>query len=151
MSTGASHEPVEVKLGGVVYRLRPLRVQDHDELMAWVQDRVVDVARIAAKGLESQERLALLERAVDKAALLTLDSPETLRLLGSLQGAVKMLWMGLRAEHPELDEATILNQLTDPQTLVDTMAAMREANERANRKPGDRPGDEPAAGVPAGG
>lgn len=127
------HDPNvrEVKLGGQTIRIRPLSVDDLSGLMCWVQDRVIEIARRASEGLPSAERIELLQGAINTASRLTLDSPDTLRVLGSIDGATRMLWLCVRNEHPELDQAKLIALIVDPQTMTDTLASMQAVNEAA--------------------
>lgn len=120
-----------ITLGGRTLTLRALRVEDHAELMRWVQARVVSLARRAAEGLPRDERIELLQAAIREASRLTLTSPDTIRVLGELEGATRLLWLCVRQEHPDLDQAALLNLLSDPSTIAETLAAMRAVNEAA--------------------
>jgi len=94
--------PSEIDFEGKTYRLTPLADQDFGEFQRWMQDNYIDLAKRNLDGLSEADRSSFLAHAYDEAAKLTLDSPETLRIMRTVDGAAKLLWLSLRREHPEL-------------------------------------------------
>ena len=120
--------PTEVVLKGKTWRVSPLRDRDYGEFERWMQDEVLATAQRACTGLPTEERIALMKHAFDCARQLTLNSLDGMSKLGSMRGAIKMLWLSLRREHPDVTEEEVFEMCADG----DTFSAAMDAIERLN-------------------
>lgn len=133
----ATAAPTTVELGGKQYRVSPLRDKDYGEFEKWVQDRHMELAQRAGDGLSVEDRQALLKHAYDRASQITMASPEAIQAVITLEGSIKLLWLHLRHEHPDLTEETVSGLLMNAATQevdVDAMDAMSKAIERVTPK-----------------
>lgn len=117
----ATAAPIAVTLAGQKFRMRPLRDCDFGEFEAWVKRRYIDTARQMAEGLSEADRQTLLNRAFDKAAVLTFSSPDALKLMVTVEGAAKLVWLSLRTEHPDLAEDQVKAWLSDSRTMAEAL------------------------------
>ena len=117
----ATAAPMEIELGGEKYLLSPFRDKDFGEFTRWVKGRIVQLAKDSLDGLPDNERKFLLVHAFEKANLIEINSPDAIRAMATLDGAAKLLYLGLRRNHPELTEQKVLEILTEPQSLAKAM------------------------------
>lgn len=133
--------PRTIKLKGKEYRITPLRDRDFGEFETWVQDRAIAIAIRNSKELDEADRQSLIQHAYDKAANITISSPESTRFMASIEGASKLLWLSLHHEHPDLTEDEVLTLLCDPDTLEVAMSEVERTNkfvggsQNGNRNP----------------
>lgn len=111
----ASGAPVTVKLAGSEYRISPLRYQDLGELTRWLQQRVISAARDSIKPDDPQTLKAItMEAAMKTAATLTLESPQGVAMLATVEGGTRLLWHSLKREHPDLTHEQVMELVADP-------------------------------------
>jgi len=138
----ATAAPIDFTLRGKTYRLSPLRDADYGELEAWLRQDYLATVKAGAADLEPAERQRQLDRAFDRAHLITYTSAEGLERMNSLPGRGKTIWLCLRRNHPELTEADVLDLLADPdamQAAMDALTAQVEAHSpTAPRRPTTR-------------
>jgi hypothetical protein len=127
--------PAEIVLGGVKYIARPLRDVDYAELEAWVQDQLIDITRRNCTNMPMAQQVAMMEKAIEKASAVKLTSPEGLRALASISGSIKMLWMSLRRDNPELTTDKVFELASDPAILREAMRQIEIMEARANPRP----------------
>lgn len=119
---------VEFVVDGVTYRLSPLRDRDYGEFVGWVQDRFLDLAKRNLDGLAQADRDTLLKAAYEKSGGLTITSPETIKLMNSVDGAAYLLYMSLRRETPEITHQRAKELSTNPVTVRQFMDRINELN-----------------------
>lgn len=107
----ATAAPTLVRIGDQEYRLRAVTLADLGEFEAWLQDSYIAMVRRSAATLPEAERRAEIERAQVRAATMTYGSPEAVERMLTPAGALKMLWLSLRHEHPDVQEQTLFNAL----------------------------------------
>jgi hypothetical protein len=107
--------PVEVVIDGEILRFSPLRDSDYGEFERWVQDRVIELTKRHLDGLPAEERQHLLDRAFQTAERITIDSPEAVRLMTTVDGACKLAWLSLRREHSDITYERVRGLLTSPE------------------------------------
>ena len=132
--------PIEIELGGVKYKLSPLNHRALGELERWMQERLVDVAKRAAADMSPADRQAVLSDAVNRAATIDLTSPEAGRLMATMEGACRMLWLGMRPNHPDVTLERVHDLLADPATLDAAMAALDSVNDLVGTEGKAKPG-----------
>jgi len=119
MATAASSS---FKYEGKTYRLSPLRDRDWGEFELWVQDRVMALAKRSLNGLSEAHQEVVIKHALEVASNITVSDPAAMKLMTSLEGGVKLAWLSLRREHPELTEAEVLKMIGD-KSIAETMLA----------------------------
>lgn len=132
-AAAAAGTPITVTLGGVEYRVSPLRQRDYAELEQWLQDRIIAPVQRHTASLGLEERTKLLDAAFQRAALVTLTSPEAARFLGSLEGAFYLCWLSLRHNHPQLTLDAVRELLAAEEALAAVQQAVERFSERARR------------------
>ena len=121
--------PHPVVLGGVEYTLAPLTDVDIEELNNWLRSDVIRMARDAlTEDMTPAERAEILGVAMDKARGLSWLSGEGAAAMASLSGIARVLWQGLRANHPELTWKRVQELIMDKRTLDYALAIWRELN-----------------------
>lgn len=109
--------PIELTIKDEVYLLRPLQDSDYGELEVWLQDQYINVTKRNLKGLDKEQQATLLERAFDTAVTLTLTSPEASPFTLSPGFSVRMVWMALRRDRPNMTMSDVADLLVEPETL----------------------------------
>lgn len=121
-------------LGGVEYRMSPLTDRDISELDEWIQTEHIRLAR-ASLGPEctQAERDETLGIAMRQARTLSWMSPEGAAIMGTVDGVARVIFQGLRENHPELVEkkvphARVRQLLLDPRTVEYAMTVWNKIN-----------------------
>lgn len=94
--------PSTVTLNGKEYKISPLKDVDWGELENWVKDSLIAFAERSTKNLPETQQMELIKHAYDKAAFLTVDSPEVIRRLASIDGVCMLILLSLRPHYPEM-------------------------------------------------
>ena len=128
MPASVTAASVAFVLGEVTYRLSPLSDKDYGEFEGWAQDRFLDVAKRNLEGLAQADRDALLKAAYETSSRLTLTSPETLKLMSTVDGAAYLLYLSLRRDQPTIDLQRAKEFTTDPKVLRQFMDRINELN-----------------------
>lgn len=128
MSAKIVASSVEFTLGDVTYRISPLSDRDYGEFENWVQDQFLDVAKRNLEGLAQADRDALLKAAYETASRLTVTSPESLKLMSTVNGAAYLLYLSLRRDHPDVTFEKAKEISTDPKVLRQFMDRINELN-----------------------
>lgn len=131
--------PVEVKVGGVVFKMSPLRLREHAEYERWAQGRLCELAATAA-GKDTAKLTAL----IGSMSHLGFHSPEVQNLIYTEEGAARLLWMGIRRNDPKVTLETILDTIST-QEIIDNVKAF----EQVNYPETNAPKAEPPATTPA--
>jgi len=97
--TGASHP---VKFGDRAYDMSPLTDKDIDEVDNWLRSTYLQTARLGLEGLNEEERQELLGVALKTARGLSFMSKDGAKIAGSLDGVTRVVWQGLKVNHPSL-------------------------------------------------
>lgn len=131
----AMASPGTVTLAGKKYRLTPLKQREWGEFERWLKDSYLELAKRNVRGMEGEDRDLLLKHAFDRAALITFQSSEAINAMETFDGAVKLVWLSLRAEHPDLTEENVATLLLDPKTLEQVMERLPLGVEEPKKNP----------------
>jgi hypothetical protein len=114
--------PAEVTLGDSVYRMSPMRDIDYGELENWVM-------------AQEPTRPAL-------------GSPASLAIVSSREGVIRMIWLGIRRNHPLVTLEEIAEVLNDANAMRAAAATFDQLNgtgmddktddENSDNRPADR-------------
>lgn len=91
-----AQSPLDFEYDGKKYVLFPLRDIDNQSFELWCQDRYIEVTRRNIKDLPIEEQRFHLSQAFDRAALITFSSAEARQLMGSIEGASRLLFYSIR-------------------------------------------------------
>ena len=136
-ATAAVHEVI---IAGRKFRMSPLKDRDYGEFEAWVQDRHVNLVKRNLEGLSDDERRHQLDRAFDRAAEIGIQSDEAMAAMCTIEGVGKLVWLSIRAEHPDVSEEEVVSLMTSPENIrealdeIDNVNHMRSNNEKKARK-----------------
>lgn len=134
--------PTPLHLGGVEYMLSPLGDDDIEELNQWLRSRVIQMAQQSLTDDMSPEvRREILSLAIDKARQLSWISGAGAAEMATLEGLSRVVWQGLRRNHPELTHAQVRKLIIDKKTVEYAMAVWRELNLQPAAKQKGRPAD----------
>ena len=121
-------------INGKAYTIRPLTDTDYAELEAYVQDQHIAITRRNIEGLPAEQQQKLLEQAFDRAAQMQISSPQALKLMMTPQGAIRMLWMAMRKDHPMLSLADVAELVQKPDALKAAADMLADVERRAMPK-----------------
>ncbi len=124
-ATAAAHT---VNIGGRTFRMSPLRDRDYGEFEAWVQDKHIALFKRNLEGLPDDERQRQLDRAFDRAAEIGIHSPEAMSAMCTVDGVGKLVWMGIRREHPDVKEDEIVSLMTSPEFIRQALDEIDNVN-----------------------
>lgn len=122
--------PVTLDLGGKKFFLRPLNDKDYGDFEAWVQDRHIAVTKRNIEGLAPAMQEKLLDSAFARASSITITSPEGIKLTRSTEGAIKMLWLTMRRDQPNMTEADVANLVSSPAALKQAQQMIEQIERR---------------------
>lgn len=107
--------PMPIELGGVSYRMSPLRDADYVEFENWVRAEILDRAIDALNkpGLTDRQAEIVMKTAHSTAATATMETPEGKVASNSISGLARLLWIGIRPNHPGVKLETIRQSLFD--------------------------------------
>jgi len=101
--------------------MSPLTDNDMAELDHWLRVHVLRLVRESVSDAPDTEREAIMRTAMDHVLGLTWTSPEGARILTTLDGLARVLWQGIRHNHPTITVDEIRGAIVDPRTLEDAM------------------------------
>lgn len=123
--TGAS---APIKLAGKLYNVAPLSDKDIAELDAYVRHVHIQTAIDAAKGQDAAIVDRLIAAAVQQASSITFMSPQGAAIIKSQDGVARILWHGLKHNHPELTHEQTRALMYDPMSLREANRVFKELN-----------------------
>lgn len=124
-----------MKLGDKTFEVSPLNDASRDALDEWVRSKFVERVSPIINSLTSEKDKAIaLDRAYDKALSLTWMSGEGAKLMGTVEGVARMLYEGVRQNHPDLTYEALCELLFDPENIRKANAIFRELNVRRGAK-----------------
>lgn len=116
--TGAS---APLKLNTTTYQFTPFTDLDMVELDNWVQEGIIDLAQRTIDRNPSKPPAwgdRLLRVAFREASSAVFASPEGTKKIGTIQGMARVVWQGIKAEHPDVTIEEIILELRGPGVLV---------------------------------
>lgn len=111
MSLDAHGAPIS--LGGKLYTVAPLTDKDISELDEYIRHVHVTTAVKATQGLSQEIQDRALEIAISQASELSFMSPRGASIIRSLDGVARILWQGLKHNHPDLSYEEVRATFTD--------------------------------------
>lgn len=138
---------------GTVYQMSPLTDKDIAELDAWVQSRIIEMARASlSKDATQIERDETLRIAMQTAVNVTWLSGQGAKILATVPGWTRLVWQAIKKNHPGVTEADVsahmfsaenvreVNRVFTEQNVVKTPAKKKKTRKGRKRKKGRRGG-----------
>lgn len=121
--------PMEVPLGGQLYRMSPLNDVDIAELDNWLKARVIRMARESlSPDADEADRRLTVESAIAYATTLTWMSGQGAKLMATLDGMAQIIWQSIKRHHPNVTPAEIRSKLLDPRSMEEAETAFGMLN-----------------------
>ena len=144
--------PTPIYLGGKEYTLSPLGDDDIEELNNWLRADVIRMAESAIDDDTPPDRAREIRRmAIETARGLSWISGDGAKAMASLNGISRVVWQGLKRNHPELSHVDVRKLIIDKKTIDYAMSVWKELNLKpaVNRNKEGRPaGNNAANGSP---
>lgn len=144
-TAAATAAPVEIKLGDRRYQLSPLNWRDYEQFDLWMRGEALSqLSTDEVKSLSDDDRRALHRHITDKADKLSLTTPPTHdpdalhtlhRIVTSVRGASRLVWLGIKHNHPDIELEEIENLFSDAETFAAAMAEFDRVNQDGKKKP----------------
>lgn len=129
----ATAAPRSLKVGGVTYQITPLTLDEWGEYIAWVQDETIATTKRNVKDLDVETRTAMIEKAIERANMITMESPEFAAINQRPTGMFRILWMHLRKRHPDLMPDDVVEIFCDPENLEEAMSQIEQTVESGEK------------------
>lgn len=107
---------IPVKLAGKPYKAGRWELKDFAAWEEFVRHGYKERAKEGIEDLPESVKEKLLLEVYLQAGKITFMSPESLAMLSTVTGFVRVWWIGLVKFHPEITEDEICNLLLDPKT-----------------------------------
>ena len=143
-TAAATAAPVEITLGGKKYRLSPLGWRDYGEFDLWMREEALkQLSSAAITALPDQDRQAAHRHIMAQSARLSLTAPPTHdlealatinRIVSSVSGASRLVWMGVRHNHPDVQLEAIEDLFADVEVFAAAMGEFDRVNDDGKKK-----------------
>ena len=95
MSSYMTQAPLELTVGDKSLILYPLRDRDCGVFERWCQDRYIETTKRNISDLPKEDQRVYMMQAFDRAALITFSSQEARILMGTVEGAARLLYLSI--------------------------------------------------------
>lgn len=124
----------EVKFGDKSYQMSPLDDKDVAEIDNWLRSRVIRIARDSLTAdMDEDTRQLIMGAAISHVSTLSMLSSNGAKTISSIDGFTRLMWQGIRKNHPDVTEAEIRKELTDPKNLRTMLDEFDLINEGAKK------------------
>ncbi len=123
--TGAA---IPVFLSGKEYLVSPLRDIDLVELDEYVRSVHIQTAVNATLNAPQDAKRIAIERAVDYASSITFMSPQGAAIVKSSDGVARILWQGVKQNHPDMTHAELRALMYSPENVREANRVFAELN-----------------------
>lgn len=131
----ATAAPVDIHLGGKTFRMSPLTNQDLGELQQYLVSRIMQEARASLPpDATDKQRQITEEAALRYTQGLSWMSGDGARKMADVTGMTRILWQGLKHNHPDITVEEVHTLLLDPATLEDARRDIDRLNMPASPK-----------------
>lgn len=114
---------------GTTYQMSPLSDKDIAELDAWVQSRIICMARESLpKDATQSERDETLRIAMQTASSVTWMSGQGAKLLATVQGWTRLVWQTIKRNHPDVTEEELSAHMFSPENVREVNRVFTEQN-----------------------
>ncbi len=120
---------LDLKFGDKVLTMSPFDDKDIVELDQWLRSHVINMARQSIPDDADQEyKELLLKVAIDKATSLSWMSGEGAKLMATLEGMARLLYQGVKHNHPDETFESVRRFINSPDALSQVNEAFTELN-----------------------
>lgn len=114
---------------GTTYQMSPLSDKDIAELDAWVQSRIICMARESLpEGATQSERDETLRVAMQTASSITWMSGQGAKLLATVPGWTRLVWQTIKRNHPDVTEEELSEHMFSPENIREVNRVFTEQN-----------------------
>lgn len=117
-----------ITIGDKTYDMSPLDDAAHDSLDEWVRSKYVERNVGYLEKLQDKDKALAFKVAYDQAASLSWMSPFGARLMGTVEGVARLLYEGIRKNHPDITFEQLKKEMLDPDNIAKANAAFRHLN-----------------------
>jgi hypothetical protein len=117
-----------IKLNDVIYNVAPLDDVDIVELDNYVRQVHIETAATSAVNLPAAVQDRILSIAVKQASGLSAMSPEGAMILRNTAGVARMLWQGIKRNHPDVTYEKIRSLITSKESIAEANRVFHELN-----------------------
>lgn len=133
MTTNISGAAVPLKFkdkNGKIIELQfsPLSDIDSDELDLWLQSRLIENARNAARNCTPEQYTIDMRIANEQALELTFMSSRGVKMLATLAGMTRLCWQSVKKRHPEITQEQLRELLLSPENMDELNTAFVAAH-----------------------
>lgn len=107
-----------IDLGGVLYNVAPLDDVDLGELDNYVRHVHIETAAKSVEKLPPRQQDQILSIAVRQASSLCAMSPEGALILKNTAGVARMLWQGIKKNHPDVTYEFVRKHMISPAAIA---------------------------------
>ncbi len=111
-----------------MYNVSPLTDKDIAELDAYVRHVHIQTAIDASANQTSSMIDRLVNAAVYQASSITFMSPQGAAIIKSQDGVARILWHGLKHNHPDLTHERVRQMMYDKTTIAEANRVFKELN-----------------------
>lgn len=116
-------------LGDREFQMSPLTDKDIAELDSWIQSRCIEIARNSLPPDASQElRNETIQSAIEVAMSMTWLSGRGAKILATVQGMTRLVWVSIRKNHPDVTPAQLQAYMLDPENIQKANLAFSRLN-----------------------
>jgi hypothetical protein len=134
-----------IVIGDKTYDVSPLSDEGREAMDEWVRAKFVERITPIIDALKNrQDREAALDRAFTRAFEITWMSEEGSKLIGTVEGVAKLLYEGIRPNHPDVTFDELKQQMFSAENVDKANAIFRELNIRRNKEAKPDPGKKPS-------
>lgn len=118
-----------ITLGDKTYDVSPINDVGREALDEWVRAQyVARVTPLIDKLKSEADKILAIDRAFEKAASLTWMSGEGAAMMATVDGVARLLFEGIRVNHPDVSIQEFRSELFDPANIMKANAIFRELN-----------------------
>lgn len=129
MSSALTGGSVPIRLNGTVYQVAPLNDKDVSELDSYVRFIHMETAKEAARGADQGMQQMILSAAIGQASSLSFMSPQGAAIIKSIDGVARILWHGIKHNHPEVTHDFVRQQMfVSKENLAEANRVFEELN-----------------------
>ena len=120
--------PVPINLGGTEYLVSPLTDKDLVSLDEYIRHIHIKTAVDSCKNMPQEIADKALSMAVKQASSMTFMSPEGAGLIKSVAGVARILWLGIKHNHPTVTHEDISAKMLDKRNIAEANRVFKRLN-----------------------
>lgn len=118
-----------IKLGDKEYQVSPIDDSGREALDEWVRAKYVERISPLINAMKSEaDKILAIDRAFAQASKMTWLSGEGAQMMGTVEGVARLLYEGIRKNHPEVTIEDFRAELFNSENIMKANAVFRELN-----------------------